>query len=186
MKVRAFLAVEVSPPIRAALIELKRELQATDAAVRWVRDDALHATVKFLGSVPETALPAIEAAVRAVLGERPPLTATVRGLGAFPSATRPRVVWVGLDCPPLADLAAAADQALVPLGFAPETRPFRAHITFGRVTGPAGRARLHNALQAHRDDAFGSCAIAELIGYRSDLRRGGAVYTKLWTVPFGG
>jgi 2'-5' RNA ligase len=186
MKVRAFLAVEVSPPIRAALIDLKRELQATGAAVRCVRDDGLHATVKFLGSVPETTVPDVEAVLRTVLGGRPPLAATVRGVGVFPSATRPRVVWVGLDCPALVDVAAAADQALVPLGFAPETRPFRAHVTLGRVTGPAGHAHLRDALHAHRDDAFGSCAIAELIGYRSDLRRGGSVYTKLWTVPFGG
>jgi 2'-5' RNA ligase len=186
MKVRAFLAVEVSQPIRTALIELKRELQASGAAVRWVRDDGLHATVKFLGSVPETLVPDIEAVLRIAVGGCQPLTAAVRSLGAFPSTTRPRVVWVGLDCPALADVASAVDQALLPLGFAAETRPFRAHITLGRVSGPAGRVHLRDALDARRDDAFGSCAIAELIAYRSDLRRGGAVYTKLWTVPFGG
>ena len=106
---------------------------------------------------------------------------------ARPSRRRPRVFWVGLDCAPLAALAAAIDAALVPLGFAPEQRPFRPHITLGRATGGSGGPeRLEQALERHWHDDFGDCALRELIAYRSDLRRGGAVYTKLWTIPFGG
>lgn len=184
--VRAFLAVEVSPSIHAALVTLKHELERSGAAVRWARDDGLHATVKFLGAVPEARLPALRAALTDAVGKTGAMIAGVRGLGVFPTLTRPRVVWVGLDCPPLARVAAAVDTALTPLGFAPETRPFRAHITLGRVNGPHGRQRLEAALRAHWSDDFGRCAIGGLVGFRSDLRRDGAVYTKLWTIPFGG
>jgi 2'-5' RNA ligase len=184
--VRTFFAVEVSPEIHATLVALKRDLAATGAAVRWVRDEGLHATVKFLGAVPAAQLPELQAALCAPAGARPAMTAGVRGLGVFPTARRPRVVWAGLDCPPLAELAAALDDALAPFGFAPEARAFRAHITFGRVTDTHGWARLDAALRAHATTEFGACRLTELIAYRSDLRRGGSVYTKLWTIPFGG
>jgi len=184
--VRTFFAIEVAPPIHAALVALKAELAQTDAPVRWVRDEGLHATVKFLGAVHEAMLPDVHAAVAAPVRATPPLAACVRGLGVFPSAKRPRVFWVGIDCAELAGLAAAIDQALVPLGFVPEQRAFRAHITLGRATAPIRHGHLDGALERHRQDDFGGCTLRELIAYRSDLRRGGAVYTKLWTIPFGG
>jgi 2'-5' RNA ligase len=185
-RIRAFLAVEVEAPIHAALVDLKRELAGSGAAVRWVRDEGLHATVKFLGGVPQATLLEVRAALRGAVGAAPRMTAVVRGLGVFPTPKRPRVVWVGLECRPLAALAAAVDVALAPLGFAVETRPFQPHITLGRVTGRHGWARLDAVLRAHATSDFGACELAELIAYRSDLRRDGTVYTKLWTIPFGG
>jgi 2'-5' RNA ligase len=184
--VRMFLAVEVAEEIRRGLVRMRDALAGSGAAVRWVRDDGLHATVKFLGAVAEDRVPAVETAAAAVAQGTAPLLADVRGVGAFPSPARPRVVWAGLACPGLAGLAAALDGALAPLGFVAERRPFAAHITLGRVKGSAGLAPLVAALRAHAADAFGRCPIAELIGFRSDLRRDGAVYTKLWTIPFGG
>lgn len=184
--VRTFLAVEVAPAIHAALVDLKRELARTGAAVRWARDEGLHATVKFLGGVPEAQLPALRDALTDAVGTTPPLRAAVRGLGMFPNPKRPRVVWVGLACQPLTAVAAAVDGALAPLGFAAENRPYHAHITLGRVKELRGWAPLDAALTAHRDDDFGDTTIDQLVAYRSDLRRDGALYTKLWTIPFGG
>ena len=185
-QVRTFLAVEVSPPIHAALVALKRELAEAGAAVRWVRDDGLHATVKFLGGVPEETLPVLRQTLLDAVGSTPPLDTRVGGLGMFPSPKRPRVIWVGLECQPLTACAAAVDAALAPLGFAAENRPYHAHVTLGRVKDLQGWTPLAAALDAHRADEFGSCAIGELVAFRSDLRRDGAVYTKLWTIPFGG
>lgn len=185
-RVRMFLAVEVAAPIHAALVELKRELARAQPAVRWVRDEGLHATVKFLGGVEPDAVAALHDALTAAVGRSPAPTAVVRGLGAFPNPARARVVWVGLDCQPLTQLAASVDRALAPLGFVPENRPYHAHITLGRVKDPRACPNLAGALRAHQADDFGSCAISELIAFRSDLRRDGAVYTKLWTIPLGG
>src|SRR3972149_1859098 len=96
VSVRAFLALDVAPHIQTALVELKRELATAGAAVRWVRDDGLHATVKFLGSAP----PAVLEAVRAALGDGlqlfPVFSVQVGGLGVFPNLRRPQVVWIGL------------------------------------------------------------------------------------------
>jgi 2'-5' RNA ligase len=185
-RVRTFFAVEVSAAIHAKLVRLKHELSDCGAAVRWTRDENLHATVKFLGSVAEGRLPELRTVLTQALGTTPPLSAAVQGMGAFPTPRRPRVVWVGLHCPPLSEVAGAVDGALAPLGFEPETRPFAAHITLGRVRDARGWPRLEAALRAHWDDDFGACTLAELVAFRSDLRRDGALYTKLWSIRFGG
>ena len=184
--VRTFLAVDVTPEIRAALAELRDALARCGAAVRWVGAAQLHATVKFLGGVSDAVLPNVHSAVRDALAATAPMTAVVRGLGVFPDSRRPRIVWVGIDCPSLSGVAAALDDALEPLGFARESRPSHAHITLGRVTRPSGWAPLAAALRTRDAGRLGSCELVALSGYRSDLHRDGAVYTKLWTVPFGG
>ena len=183
-RLRAFLAVEVAAPIHAALVELKNELARIASAVRWVRDGGLHATIRFLGHVAPAQLEAILHTLTPPLRSFPAFSMRVRGLGVFPTLRRPRVIWVGLDGPELPQLARVVDQAIVPLGFPAETRPFQAHLTLGRVQGPRGWSRLEEALKGHWIDDFGSCWITELIAYRSDLRPDGAVYTKLWTIPF--
>ena len=183
---RAFLAVELSPGVQERLVEVKRELAQLGAAVRWVRDDNLHVTVKFLGSVAEDALDALRARLRDALHATAPMAASVRGLGAFPDLRRARVVWAGVECAPLPALAALADGAAARIGVLPETRPFRAHLTLGRVNGTRGWKPLAQDLAARAGEDFGGCALTELVALRSDLRPGGALYTKLWSIPFGG
>jgi 2'-5' RNA ligase len=183
---RAFLAIEVAPEIHAALVDLKRELARFDTAVRWVRDEGLHATLKFLGSVRPETLAALRASLAEALGDFPPLTVRVAGLGAFPNLHRPRVVWVGLIGPDLPALARQIETAAAAFGFPAESRPFHPHITLGRVGGPHGWPRLLAALQEHWTDDIGVCDITDLVAYRSNLQRGGAVYTKLWTIPLAG
>lgn len=180
--VRMFLAVDLAPEVRAAVVALKRQLAATIPSVRWVRDEGLHGTIKFLGNVAVTRMEALSHALAPVGRQLAPFTVRVRGLGAFPSPARPRVVWVGLVAQELARLAAAVDAALQPVGFEREGRPFRSHITLGRIDARQAWAPLADALRSHASDDFGSCRIDELVAYRSELQRTGAVHRRLWSI----
>jgi 2'-5' RNA ligase len=180
---RAFIAVEVAPEIHAALVALKHELARFDAAVRWVRDEGLHATLKFLGSVRPEDLAPLHACLAEALDDVPPFGVRVAGLGVFPSLRRPRVVWIGLEAPELPVLARRVESTAASLGFPAEARPFHPHITIGRVGGTRGWQRLARALEEHWTDDLGICDINCINAYRSELRRGGAVYTRLWTIP---
>ena len=184
--VRAFLAVHVDEAIHAALARLRDELAAIRSDVRWVRNEGLHATLKFLGSVPAEQLEQIRGTLAAVGVQHALCDVRVAGMGVFPSMRRPRVVWVGMHGDALTPLARAVEDAVAPFGFAPERRPFHAHITLGRVNGPRGWPRVEEALKAHWSDDLGICTIDEIVAYRSDLRSGGAVYTKLWSIPLEG
>jgi 2'-5' RNA ligase len=184
--IRSFVAIDVEPAVRAALRTLQTEFVDTRADVRWVRPEGLHVTLKFLGAVEAARLEAVHTALVAALAERPPLCLSVRGLGAFPSWRRPRVVWVGLAGEGLAELAACAEHTLTGLGFLAEGRPFTPHLTLGRVNSLRGWPRLEDLIKTHLQDDFGDSRIDAVTIYRSTLQPGGAVYTSLWTIPLLG
>jgi RNA 2',3'-cyclic 3'-phosphodiesterase len=182
--IRTFFAVDPSAEIHLRLVEMKTLLADSGAAVRWVRDDGLHVTVKFLGPVTSHTLDGLHESLRPCGWALRPFSLRLRGLGVFPNPRQPRIVWAGVDSDELPRLARLVEEAAARLGFEPERRAFRPHITLGRVKGTRGWPRLQEMLQAHGDDDFGECEATELIAYSSDLRPSGAVYTKLWTIPF--
>jgi 2'-5' RNA ligase len=107
----------------------------------------------------------------------------LRGLGAFPSPTRPRVLWAGVDegRTAAATLACGVDDALAGLGFEREARAFSPHVTLGRVRGPRPAPRLAEALAA--GGHFGRQPVASVALMRSDLSPRGARYSELATAP---
>lgn len=185
-RIRSFVAIDLAAPVLAAVGALQKKMAATQADVRWVRASGMHMTLKFLGSVDAARLDAVHAALAAVVSGHPVLHVRVRGVGAFPSFRRPRVLWVGLIAEGLVELAHAADAALAKLGFEPEKRAFTAHVTLGRVNSLRDWPRLETAMTQHLDDDFGASDVDAVTIYRSTLRRDGAVYTPLWTIPLSG
>lgn len=179
--VRTFIAVDLSATVRAALVRLKADLAQVPSDIRWVRDEGLHVTMKFLGPVATDRLPDVRHALSQAGASRAAFTLRVCGLGAFPSLVRPRVLWVGVEGAPLVDLERAITEALVPLGFPRELRPFHPHITLGRINGRHGWNVVHDLVRQHQNDDFGVSPVEALTTYRSDLGRGGARYSVLWT-----
>src|SRR5262249_49463421 len=106
------------------------------------------------------------------------------GVGAFPTARSPRVLWIGVEDASgrLARLAGGADQALSELGFIKEERPVRSHLTIGRVK--EGRASLEDVIQNYAGRDCGASTIREVVLYESRLRAKGAEYVARARVPF--
>lgn len=182
-RIRSFIAIDLGAEIRAALHAVTSELARAGADARWVRPEAMHATLKFLGGVEATRLEAVRDTVDSVAADHDAMRLPARGLGAFPSMQRPRVLWAGLDASGLAVLANSIDSALAPLGFEPEARPFNPHITLARLRSLRGWPTLSTAVAAHADDDFGSVDVKAVTIYRSTLNQRGAVYKPLWTIP---
>ena len=164
----------------AAEVERLRPL-ARDVA--WVGPDSFHLTLKFLGGVEAARLDAIAAALADAAATCGPFDLGVGDLGAFPSRTRPRVLWAGIDdgAAAAAMLASRLDVVLAPLGLPPEGRTFSAHVTLGRVRAPRPNPRLAQALSG---GAFGRQRVDRLSLMRSELSPRGARYTELVAVPF--
>lgn len=182
-RIRSFIAVDIGPEVRAALSTITRELARAGADARWTRPEGMHATLKFLGAVEATRLQAVHDAVERIAAGHNVMKMYARGLGAFPSLQRPRVLWCGLHCEGLEDLAHAIDSELTSLGFESEKRPFSAHITLARLRSGRRLEPLRSAVQQHLADSFGSVDVNTVTIYRSTLRRDGAVYDALWTIP---
>jgi 2'-5' RNA ligase len=192
LRFRVFAALELPRENQEVLGETLAGLQAAAPAgvVRWVRPEAMHLTIKFYGDVEGEALPQVEAVLAEAARQARPLHLRLQGLGVFPNARRPQVIWAGLegDLEALRHLQAEVEARSAQLGFAPEGREFRPHLTLGRVNGglrPGDQMRLLEALKARRDEIFGTFAAETLCLVRSDLRPAGAVYTTLYAAPLG-
>ncbi|MBI3595750.1 MAG: RNA 2',3'-cyclic phosphodiesterase [Nitrospirae bacterium] len=195
---RVFIALELPSVIKEAAAAIQRELMKSEAHVGWARTDGMHLTLKFLGEVSASQLSEIEKALEsAVKGLPPPagrtgagqagtgsMKITVRGIGVFPNPRNPRVVWLGIqpEDDRLLRLQERIDRALAPLGFPPERRDFRPHLTLGRVKSSRGLDDLMKVMAVHHHFLAGECTLGELHLMQSELKREGAVYTKLWSV----
>jgi RNA 2',3'-cyclic 3'-phosphodiesterase len=148
----------------------------------------LHLTVKFLGEVAEDRVEAIAGALTGAVARVGAFDAQVEGLGAFPSAARPRVVWAGVTAGAgaLGDVAGRVDEALDALGFAREARPFSPHITLGRVRQPGRAPALTEALRGAAERPFGRFRVTRASLMRSELSTRGARYTELAAASLGG
>lgn len=189
---RLFVALDPPEPVRrrvAALgVELRRTAGRHADEVRWVPPENVHLTLQFLGAVPEERLGAIEGAVRAAAAAGRPLSLELKGAGGFPNARRPRVVWAGVagEIEVLAAFVADLGRRLAPLGFAPEERPFSAHLTLGRARDGRGAPGLAGALAQAAEAGGTPWRVADVALFESHLSPKGPRYEVILRAPLGG
>lgn len=185
---RAFLAIALPESVRAALAVLQQDLAQSGADVKWVEPDNLHVTLTFLDEITDKQRSHIEALLRRVASREAPFQLALAHLGAFPSMTAPRVVWVGLGqgADAVKRLAAAMDQEGAALSLRKEERPFAAHITIGRVHSMKQREALVERLRASAWQPPAPWPVASVRLYRSDLSSSGSRYTMLTEAPLSG
>lgn len=179
-RLRCFLALDLEPELIVRLAEAQRALRGEVDGFRWSRSNGIHLTLHFLGSVARPRLVALEAALRAELVGQRALLLRVQGLGAFPTARRPRVLWAGVQGEGLGDLAQHVRAVCRALGFPDDDKPFEAHVTLARSARPRGGGDLTALLRAHSDERFGTTKARDLVLYRSETHPDGARYTPLW------
>lgn len=139
--------------------------------------------MKFLGETDPAKVDEISNALEAASKGIPPFGVKVSGLGAFPNMRNPRVLWVGIgENDALKRLAANIEEAITPLGFEREDRPFTPHLTLCRVKSPAdGRDLGRTAAEADIsiDKSF---TASEFHLIKSILNPKGAEYTDIKTI----
>jgi 2'-5' RNA ligase len=186
---RLFVACELPPAVRDALGRVQEEMRARGAGrLRWVRPEGIHLTLKFLGEVPAAKREAVENALAAAIVSPFALDVRLGSLGGFGGRQRLRVIWVGLegDVEGLAELAALIEEALGPLGFPREGRPFAPHLTLARVPDDAGiqeRSRLADLLEAFPSPSLPSMTLTAVNLMQSFLQPTGARYQCLAVYP---
>lgn len=173
--VRAFVAIDSSGGVASRAAALIEKLRAADAKVTWVSPENMHWTLKFLGDVNLTATAEICAVLQEAVTELPAFDVQVAGLNAFPNNERPRTIWLGVSEGEeiMAELAETIDRRLAALGYKPEGRRFRPHLTIGRVRGVQNIDALSELLIAKADFIGGPMEIDEVTLYTSYLERQG-------------
>jgi 2'-5' RNA ligase len=186
--VRLFVAIDVSDDTRAHLGRVRNVLEQQLAASRtpprvtWVAESAAHVTLRFIGEVSEDTAEKVKAALAPPFA-RPPYELQFDGVGTFPNARRPRVVWIGASRgqEETAALADTVNARLDPILGPGEERTFRAHLTVARVK-EAGRFDWAAAVAA-ADRGRSRSPIDHVTLYQSKTSPKGPAYTALLRVP---
>lgn len=134
--IRTFIALPISEKQRQAIQRMTKEVRSSPSeGVRWVGPENWHITFVFLGDVPDQTIPEICDRVAEVAEKHDPFDWSTAGVGCFPDLRRPNVLWVGAADPSgsLQRIHADLEATLAETGYRPEHRPFRPHITIGRV-----------------------------------------------------
>lgn len=190
--IRTFVAVKLDDPLCQKLNPVVDSLRARmpTRSVRWVATDKIHLTLKFLGDIGPSQVAAIAEALSGPIRRAQPFHFELSGLGCFPNAGRPRVLWVGIQDPAhqLRRLYEAVDVALADLGFERERRAFSPHLTLGRVRNETRGSDLREVGQiitSTHPGVIGRQEVTAVRLFKSDLQPGGAVYTSLAEFPLG-
>jgi 2'-5' RNA ligase len=131
---RLFVALPILEPALGVVVGLLDRLRASDWPVRWVRPEGIHLTLKFFGEVAPERLEVIEEAIRFAAAGTGSIPMRLATLGAFPTPTRPRILWLGLEAPPALELLQhRLERGGENIGFPPEGAPFQPHVTLGRM-----------------------------------------------------
>jgi len=192
-EIRTFVAIELSEGIKGELARVQEMLKEKIATphLRWMDPASVHLTLKFLGNVPLDRIEEITAALKGACAEVSPFIMEVSGLGCFPSTNNPRVVWVGVqeETGRLKRLQERLEESLSDLGFKPEKRPFRPHLTLGRVRKQAhvgARRIIGGIVSATSVDELGRMEVDEISLMKSELLPSGARYSRLEAIPLEG
>lgn len=184
---RLFVAFDIPHSIRATLAQTCERLKPAAPDARWVRSESLHLTLKFIGHRPDDMLERITSALAQVRAAAS-LSVELKGLYFFPQKRFPRVLAVSVHPQEtmlaMGELVKRIELRQEPLGVEREGRPFRAHLTVARLDPRGKHDALETALADVMRSDFGAFETSEFHLYQSELKRGGAVYTKLGTFAF--
>jgi 2'-5' RNA ligase len=179
-KVRLFVAIELVKSVKDALQSVQGRLQEFSRDVRWARPEQMHLTLKFLGDTREEQVEAVCAAAGEVAAQVAPFEMSLVGCGCFPPRGAVRIVQCGVadQTQSLPRCAELCEQAFFELGFAKERRPFKPHLTIGRVRDDRTQGRLRAAVEAAECQSV-SQQVDAIFVVQSELRPSGARYTNV-------
>ena len=186
MSLRTFLAIDLPSCLLNSIVNKQRDLKQVFPSIDWVKSAKVHLTLKFLGDTPESKIPELQQVVAKAVKGIEPFVINLRGFGVFPDKWAPRTLWTGIegDLEVLLDLTRKIETEVTQLGFPPESKPFRPHLTLARIkknqraTGEA----IEKASMLADPFIFGSLLVEQVTLFKSELRPTGSVYTKLWAV----
>jgi 2'-5' RNA ligase len=187
--VRSFLAIDLLSPMQTRLEEVisifKRRYKLP---VRWVSGKNIHLTLKFLGESEPSRLKQLGDKLEPFLKAYKSFEIQIGGLGAFPSTSNPRVVWIGVQAPPILEkLVREIEDISAIVGYERENRRFSPHLTLGRVSQSADRMQnqlIIEAMQQAQVVELGMVRVEAIVMMKSLLTPAGPIYSPLSVMRF--
>lgn len=183
---RTFIAIDLDHKIRERIASLQSKLKSRGPKLSWVKPEAMHLTLKFLGEIEEGQVEPIKTALAGVAAHCRPFDVTFGGLGVFPPHGRANVLWLGIEDKDggLQDCWKACEDALAGIGLPRDDRPFSAHLTLARNKNPRLSQEVHRLLQDTPPFEPQIQRVHGLTFYRSTLTAEGPIHEVLSTHEF--
>ena len=169
---RLFIAIKIPKPVKETIGQFQASLKVSEG-VKWVRQENLHLTLKFLGETPDKLVKPIAEKVNSMVRGKGAFEISFSTFGGFPNLKRPRILWIGVEHgkEELVDLMDRLNRKLSHLGFEMESRKPVPHLTIGRI-------RKERNTEIKSQDFEGTSFLAKNIFLiRSELTSSGPIYT---------
>lgn len=177
---RTFLALDLNNEIKKTLSVLVDNLRRVGGNIKWVRKQGMHITLKFLGEIERAKISEINTVLGKVSRDYRPFSLKIKGCGHFPHEKNPRVLWTGVEAEEsLYSLHKQLEKELEKIGFPPEKRTFRPHLTLGRVKTATFIKETIRELREHEEEVFGEMIVDKITFFESILKPTGAEYIVL-------
>lgn len=174
--IRSFFGIPIPEDVRKEIYKIITELKRDLKNVKWVEEENLHITLKFLGNIEEKKIEEIREEVKKFLKDIKPFEVQLQDFGVFPSKTRARVLWIGMGSGKenVAQLNQRIEESMERIGFKREKREFSPHLTIGRIRNPSPLS-LNISYQSR------CFKVNKFILYKSELSEKGPKYFPLLT-----
>ncbi len=182
--IRSFIAIPLDPEVSRAAVRMIERIRETGDGIKWVPTDHLHLTLKFLGDVHNTEVPQVCEVIRTVCGAHAPFELKFAGAGGLPSTDRARVVYAGVEdsSGKLTEIVMTLEKELASLGFKPEPRDYKPHLTLGRSKSRRANDEVIERVHKETQTVLGSMWVTEVQMIASFLDKGGPTYQIMDTV----
>ena len=180
--IRTFIAIDTPETVSEVALLLKSSVKANQKAVKWVRKENIHITLRFIGPTAPGEVDKINRLLREISGQNSDLSLTVFGTGCFPKKERPRILWLGVngDVAELKLLVEMIRSEMDQLGYPQEEHNYSSHITIGRIRYPQKvTPDITDFLTAQYEPVLWN--VPKIILYQSELLQSGALYSILGT-----
>ena len=182
---RTFVAIALEPKIKHTVSQFISKLDDHNPHVRWVREQGMHLTLKFIGEIMESKVEEIRSVLMDLSANHKRFPLRLKGTGTFPPRSRyPRILWLGIEeSQGLMSVQHDVESLLEKASIEPEKRRFSPHLTLGRVKSGHNIGPVLDILADSKDTEFGSMVVQEITFFKSTLKPTGAEYGVLERIP---
>ncbi len=188
MSVRAFIAVEIEDRTTLTnIIKVRDTLTSLGLDVKPVEDENLHITIRFLGEISTHTIEGIKKILSSIPSIMKSFSVTIKGIGAFPSVVRPRVIWVGITdgADELTLIRNTIDKEINRVRLNEVHRDqhgFSPHITLARVRSFKNIERFQKLYNEYQDYLFGISPVTSIKLKQSILTPQGPIYRDIFSI----
>lgn len=182
---RTFVAIALEPDIKHTISQLIQKLDDHNPNVRWVREQGMHLTLKFIGEIPENRVQELLLLLTDLSANHKRFPLKLKGTGTFPPRSKyPRILWLGIEeSQGLISVQQDIESLLEKASISREKRRFSPHLTLGRVKSSQNIGPVLDILTDNKETEFGSMEVKEITFFKSTLKPTGAEYSALGKIP---